>query len=200
MPAWRPTADNQLTPEIRRNDEGQLMPATTSTAPNRYAPPRAAVRDYVASHAEDEPAGRGTRLAAAFLDGVIVAAMVYLPLLPPPASAGSRRVRPTMAAARVRWRSSVPCWHSSVCRLGLADDQVRHEQWPIDREEAPRHQGRAQPTAHRSSLGRLFWLRNVVNGVAQHHPALRADRLLFIFGESRQCLHDKIADTIVVKA
>ena len=49
------------------------------------------------------------------------------------------------------------------------------------------------------SLGRLFWLRNVVNllGII---PLYGLIELLFIFGESRQCLHDKLADTIVVKA
>ena len=51
-----------------------------------------------------------------------------------------------------------------------------------------------------ASLGRIFWLRNVVNGLISIIPLYGLIDALFIFGESRQCLHDKIADTIVVKA
>jgi uncharacterized RDD family membrane protein YckC len=51
----------------------------------------------------------------------------------------------------------------------------------------------------RASLGRIFWLRNVVNGLLSIIPAYGIVDVLFIFGESRQCLHDKIADTIVIK-
>jgi uncharacterized RDD family membrane protein YckC len=55
-----------------------------------------------------------------------------------------------------------------------------------------------------ASLARLFWLRNVVSLL----PTLLAEvgivyeliDALMIYGESRQCLHDRIADTIVVKA
>jgi len=51
-----------------------------------------------------------------------------------------------------------------------------------------------------ASLGRLIWLRNVLNGVIAIIPAYGLIDSLFIFSESRQCLHDKIADTIVIKA
>ena len=56
----------------------------------------------------------------------------------------------------------------------------------------------------RASLARIFWLRNIVNAIPGAIPLLGnlyvlADHL-FIFGEKRQCLHDKIADTIVVRA
>jgi uncharacterized RDD family membrane protein YckC len=50
------------------------------------------------------------------------------------------------------------------------------------------------------SLSRLIWLRNVVNWIISIIPLYGLIDVLFIFGESRQCLHDKIADTIVVKA
>ena len=51
-----------------------------------------------------------------------------------------------------------------------------------------------------ATLGRIFWLRNVVNALIAIIPLYSLIDILFIFGESRQCLHDKIADTIVVKA
>jgi uncharacterized RDD family membrane protein YckC len=50
------------------------------------------------------------------------------------------------------------------------------------------------------SLGRIFWLRNVVNALIGIIPLYSVIELLFIFGESQQCVHDKIADSIVVRA
>jgi uncharacterized RDD family membrane protein YckC len=52
----------------------------------------------------------------------------------------------------------------------------------------------------RASLGRIFWLRNVVNGLLSLIPLYGLIDALFIFAETRQCLHDKIADTIVINA
>ena len=56
----------------------------------------------------------------------------------------------------------------------------------------------------KASLGRIFWLRNIVNAIPSAIPFLGSlyglvDHL-FIFGDKRQCLHDKIADTVVVTA
>jgi len=51
-----------------------------------------------------------------------------------------------------------------------------------------------------ASLGRIFWLRNVVNGLLGIIPLYAIIDVLFIFGQRRQCIHDLIADTIVVKA
>jgi uncharacterized RDD family membrane protein YckC len=50
------------------------------------------------------------------------------------------------------------------------------------------------------TLARIFFLRNLVNAALSIIPLYGFIDLLFIFGEQRQCLHDKIADTIVVKA
>jgi uncharacterized RDD family membrane protein YckC len=50
-----------------------------------------------------------------------------------------------------------------------------------------------------ASLGRIFWLRNALNAAISIVPLYGLIDILFIFGSSNQCLHDKIADTIVVK-
>jgi hypothetical protein len=50
------------------------------------------------------------------------------------------------------------------------------------------------------SFSRIFWLRNVVNAIISVVPFYGLVEVLFIFGEARQCLHDKMADTIVVRA
>ena len=49
------------------------------------------------------------------------------------------------------------------------------------------------------NLGRIFWMRNVANGILSIIPLYGLIEILFIFSESRQCIHDKLADTIVVK-
>lgn len=56
----------------------------------------------------------------------------------------------------------------------------------------------------KAGLGRIFWLRIVANGVLGAIPFIgplySLVDVLFIFGERRRCIHDHIADTIVVKA
>ena len=55
----------------------------------------------------------------------------------------------------------------------------------------------------RASFARIFLLRNVVNFLPTLLPYVgllyQLIDPLFIYQESRQCLHDKLADTIVVR-
>jgi uncharacterized RDD family membrane protein YckC len=56
----------------------------------------------------------------------------------------------------------------------------------------------------KAGVGRIFWLRNVVNTLIAMVPLVGGiyalvDALM-IFGDPRQCIHDKIADTIVIRA
>jgi uncharacterized RDD family membrane protein YckC len=50
------------------------------------------------------------------------------------------------------------------------------------------------------SISRVIIGRNLVNGVLGVIPLYGLIDLLFIFGNKRRCVHDYIADTIVVKA
>ena len=56
----------------------------------------------------------------------------------------------------------------------------------------------------RAGLGRIFWLRMFVPGLVGAIPLVGGlfglIDPLFIFGEEKRCLHDLIADTIVVTA
>jgi len=52
----------------------------------------------------------------------------------------------------------------------------------------------------RASLGRIIVLRNVLNSLLGIIPLYGFVDALLIFGDKRQCVHDKIADTIVIKA
>jgi uncharacterized RDD family membrane protein YckC len=159
----------------------------------------AAVLDIADPLAVNVPADRGTRLAGAILDGIIFAAMVYLPLMvaltlgsvtenaTDDGSAG-----PIVMVAGVLTVIGLIAWcwltikyvvqnGQSMAKKMLGIKVVRSDGSP-------------------ASLARIFWLRNVVNGLISIIPLYGLIDVLFIFGESRQCLHDKIADTIVVKA
>ena len=167
---------------------------------NPYAPPRAAVQDIADPDGGSVAADRGARLGASILDAFIFAAMVYAPFLAGAilggvlgstadnGSAGVMTVGGGAALALVglvvwSWLtiSYVKRNGQSIGKKLLGIKVVRRDGAPI-------------------TLGRLFWLRNFVNAVIHVIPFYGFLDALFIFGESRQCLHDRIADTIVVKA
>lgn len=166
------------------------------TTTNPYAPPGAAVADIAVVDAVAEYADRGTRLAAAILDGIIFAAMVYLPMLltlgvggEAPADDGAGQVVAVAAAIVTLIGLIAWCWLTfkyvaengqSIAKRLLHIKVVRRD-------------------GSRASVSRIFLLRNVVNGLLGIIPFYAIIDALFIFGESRQCVHDKIADTIVIK-
>ena len=167
----------------------------TATLPppvNRYAPPRAAVRD-VAQFSVTQPAERGARLAATVLDTIAFGVMVYAPLLVI-AVAGdenSERADRLIAIGGILTVIGFTAWAwltimyikrngQSIGKKIMSIKVVRTDGSPI-------------------SLGRIFWLRNMVNGLIGIIPLYALVDVLFIFGEERRCLHDKIADTIVVQ-
>ena len=166
------------------------------TTPNPYAPPRAEVTDIFDPAAPLELADRGTRLAAFIVDGIIMACMWYLPFLLAMVLGGAfggNRTDGGVIVAGVLFASvgfAVWCWLTvrnvlangqSIAKKMLGIKVVRTDGSPI-------------------SLGRIFWLRNVVNGLLGAIPLYQLVDWLFIFGEPRQCLHDKLADTIVIRA
>lgn len=161
---------------------------------NPYAPPRAVVSDISDAGETLEPAGRGIRLGAALLDGVIFLALVYLPLI---LGGGFGNLSPgdtaqfsplwgfVMVVGFIVWAVFTVIYVSrngqSIAKKWLGIKVVRTD-------------------GSKASLGRIFWLRNVVNGLLGIIPFYGIVDALVIFGESRQCIHDKIADTIVVVA
>jgi uncharacterized RDD family membrane protein YckC len=167
---------------------------------NPYAPPRAAVQDVADPDALNEHAGRGRRLAAAILDGFILTLMVYIPLgigvalngHPLITSPGHFNTGALIGAGGflpliglVAW-----CWLTiafvvsngqSIAKRMLGIKVVRKD-------------------GSKASFARIFLLRNCVNLILAFLPLYGLVDLLLIFGEARQCVHDKIADTIVIKA
>jgi uncharacterized RDD family membrane protein YckC len=165
---------------------------------NPYAPPQAAVYDVPAPPQEWlEPADRVTRLAASILDGVIIFVMVYVPLLMAAAASGaadsgSPIARGVVVLGGFLTLAGLATW------IVLTIRSVSRNGQSLAKEMLGIRVVRTDGTP--ASLGRIFWLRNVVNYLLSIIPLYGFVDVLFIFGESRQCLHDKLADTAVVKA
>ena len=166
---------------------------------NPYAPPRASVRDIADPSALTAPADRGTRLGAAILDGIILMVMVYMPLMFVAVFAGAAGAAAGDSVAGALGvvgigltlvGFTVWCW--------LTIRYIRRNGQSIAKKIVGIRVIRTDGSP--ASLGRVFWLRNVVNGLISIVPLYGLVDALFIFGDSRRCLHDKIADTIVVKA
>ncbi len=184
---------------------------------NPYAPPTARVADIADAGSTVELAGRGQRLGAFIVD-LVIGCLLYIP----PA-----------VVAWLHWNPGQP-WLSNFLNGGLRITGVlvlilivvtivlvaRYGQTIGKRAVGIRV---ARPDGSKASLGRIFWLRNVVNGVLGavvggllgavmgllHFAGVSALLVgylyplvdtLMIFGAPRRCLHDSIADTIVVKA
>jgi uncharacterized RDD family membrane protein YckC len=164
---------------------------------NPYAPPQAAVQDVRGPDTTAESAGRGTRLVAAILDGIIVGALVYVPLVIGTAMSG----RPLMVDAHLNASAIGGGWLAilgAVAWVWLTVLFVSRNGQTIAKKLLGIKVVRSDGS--KASLGRIFWLRNVVNTLLGIIPVYGIVDALLIFGEARQCVHDKIADTIVIKA
>jgi uncharacterized RDD family membrane protein YckC len=175
------------------------MNTTAPNQPNPYAPPQAEVGDGADRDAGAELAGRGERLGAAILDSIISGVLVGVPLM-----------------IGMNWSAvGAQDWMNAFTPLGLGLAGIGFIAWAAittylvhknSQTIAKKIVGIKVVRSDRShaSLGRIFWLRNVVNWIPSAIPYVGniygLVDALFIFSESRQCVHDKIADTIVVKA
>lgn len=167
------------------------------TQQNRYAPPETDVGDYVSSEGSVEPADRSARLGAAVIDGML-ALLIFVPAglsigLNPQALTNPQALLGAGVLA-----SALGMIALIVVTIVLVHRNGQTVGKKMVGVKVVRSNG------SRASLGRIFWLRNVVNGIPGAIPIVGNVYVLidhaFIFGDKRQCLHDKIADTIVVKA
>jgi uncharacterized RDD family membrane protein YckC len=173
---------------------------------NPYAPPTALVEDIADPSAVLTPADRGTRLVAAILDGIVGGVMVYVPLFVGLAIAGMSL---SVESGRVENATLNGAMVAVIVGFGLA--LIGFIAWAWLTITYVRRNGQTvakkmlnikvvRSDGSPASLARIFWLRNVVNILISLVPLYSVVDHLFIFGESRQCLHDKLADTIVIKA
>ena len=167
---------------------------------NPYAPPLSNVADVADSRVAFMHADRGTRLGAAILDGIILFGMVYLPFLIAMVGQGTagpgdpigEGISPMMIIGLMLTAVGLGAWcWLTILYVSRNGQSIAKKLLNI---KVVRSDGSA------ATLGRIFWLRNVVNSLLGVIPLYGLIDILFIFGETRQCLHDKIGDTIVVKA
>ncbi len=172
-------------------------------ASNPYAPPAAPVRDAPPDTAVFELAGRWTRLGAIFLDGLVSGLLVYVPMVvfvnkeQLHISGGEFNYAAILTApVLLSGLTGLVVWSAITIRLVARNGQT------IAKKLLGIKVVRA--SGEHAGIGRIFWLRNVVPAVISMIPLAGAifvlvDYLL-IFRQSRQCLHDQIADTIVIRA
>ncbi len=178
-----------------------------STPPsNQYAPPRSDVADVTAPDAAGLiKSSRSSRLAAAFIDGLIFS----LPFAPAYFAAFGSAVRSGHMTLLGIWMAVFAT--GMLFYIGLLINVMI---WVVVAVMVHRHAqsiGKrlcgikvARTDGSRATLGRIFWLRNVANYAIRIVPVLGPlyglVDILMIFGDQRRCCHDYIADTIVVQA
>jgi uncharacterized RDD family membrane protein YckC len=182
--------------------------AMSTDMKNQFAPPKSAVADVSDRDGTGELAERGSRLGAVFLDGIItgfwmipayVVAFAALAKAPPTGAAGRFALFGALAATGwlfyvgligvfATWIYTAVLVHRNGQTIGKKIIGIKV----------------VRSDGSRASLGRIFWMRNVLNSIIAFIPLVGglyglADSL-WIFGDKRRCLHDYIADTIVIKA
>lgn len=166
---------------------------------NPYAPPRAVVQDIAASSGQLTPADRGTRLGASILDGLIFGVLVYLPfVLAMVMGAGLAPLASEDEVPQIFGVAGLIALAGFGVWLWLTITYMKRNGQSIAKKLLGIKVVRVDGST--ASLGRIIWMRNVLNWFISIVPLYGLLDSLFIFGESRQCLHDKIADTIVINA
>jgi uncharacterized RDD family membrane protein YckC len=187
----------------RPQDKSMADPA------NPYAPPVATVAD-VSDHAGTEPrlAERGTRLGASMIDGLVMLLLFAPAML---AGIGLGDLGGTADAtppAILVWAEAHPVVTQIVGDIaGLLVFFAVNGYWLHTRGQSI---GKrllkiriVRSTGERATLSRIIFARYVPTQAMGMVPVIgmlyALIDILFIFRDSRQCLHDTIADTIVVK-
>ena len=155
------------------------------------------VLDVAETSGELVRAERITRLGASILDTLIIGTMIYGPFfvgifITATISPGQGAFSPMVLLGPVAALIGLVAWVVFTVRF------LRENGQSIGKRMLSIKVVRSDGSP--ASLGRIFWLRIVLNTAISFVPLYGLIDSLFIFSESQQCLHDKIADTIVVKA
>ncbi len=169
---------------------------------NPFQPPQASVSEVPV--AGQEPGGRWERLGAALIDSLAVPLVIYLPVIlvgaPSIILAISRHEEPAFTTAILG--AFAVCFLLVIAWIVVTIMFVSRYGQTIGKRivgvKVVRNNG------ERAGLGRIFWLRNVVSALPALIPLVGSIYglvdILFIFGDSRRCIHDMIADTKVIRA
>jgi uncharacterized RDD family membrane protein YckC len=170
-------------------------------ASNPYSPPSAPVRDIPSGSSTGELAGRGARLGASIIDGFLFSLLIFMPLV---LSIGFTRLFGSdgqinyAALVTVGALAALP---GLVLFGGFTAWLVAKNGQTVGKKLVGIKIVRTDGT--KAGLGRIFWLRYVVITAVSYIKIvgglIALVDVLLIFRESRKCLHDQIADTIVIK-
>jgi uncharacterized RDD family membrane protein YckC len=175
-------------------------------ANNNYAPPKSQVADVVPD--DDVKASRSSRLGASLLDSLIL----FVPMIPAYYQAWPLIMRASAAGQRGTlavwgliassggWFYIGLVWFVLILIingvLAYRNGQTIAKKWLGIKD--------VRTDGSRVSFARIFWLRNAVNIAISLVPLIGSFYglidALFIFGSARRCVHDYIADTIVIRA
>ena len=156
---------------------------------NPYAPPHAVVADVIDPASGIHLADRGTRLGAALLDGLVVLVMVYLPFILSVMAGGK---------GSASWIPLVMAGIGFIVWLSFTVKFLGENGQSIGKKA--RKIKILRKDGSEVSISRVIIGRNMVNGLLGVIPLYGLIDSLFIFGNARRCVHDYIADTIVIKA
>ncbi len=164
---------------------------------NPYAPPSAPVSDSPVTSGEQELAGRGTRLAAAIIDGLILGLIVW-----PVAMSSDYWTRATQG--QVGMSDLLQLSLVSLIGYLVLHGYLLHKYGQTIGKRLLGIRIVSVFDGQIVSLGKVFGARYVPIQLAGIIPVigniLPLVDVLFIFREDRRCLHDFIAGTKVVKA
>jgi uncharacterized RDD family membrane protein YckC len=166
---------------------------------NPYAPPQTVVQDVIDPTVGIQLADRSTRLGASILDGLILGLFVYVPLIV--------AAIPSFAASRAAGRNDF----GAGMWIGIALAAVGLIAWLWFTVKFLGENGQSigkkacgikllRTDGSEVSISRVIIGRNLVNGLLGLIPLYGFIDVLFIFGNARRCVHDHLADTIVIKA
>ncbi len=177
-----------------------------ATPPNNsYAPPKSFVAD-TASDEDTRLASRGSRFAAACIDGLIIGiplSPAYVAAMPAILRAGGPRT--TVAIWSAIAATGVWFYVGLGVALGVLAVTavlVHRNGQTIGKKLLGIKDVRKDGS--RAGFARIFWLRYLVNTLFTMLPVVgplyALIDLMFIFGSARRCCHDYLADTLVVRA
>jgi len=178
-----------------------------NSTPNPYAPPSAPLTDKTAE--SERWASRSSRLGAKLLDGLIASVFVYTPLLAigglPTSQALTSGARGNPLWVYSYYWHSTAFWPTSLAILALIAINL-YLLYRFGQTLGKKLVGIriVKTDGSRAGLARIIFVRDLPFWIVALIPLIGAlvslADPLFIFGESRRCLHDRLAGTIVMKA
>jgi len=166
---------------------------------NPYQAPASAVED-VPVEGQLEAADRGTRLAAAFIDGLVygllgIVAAIAIPALLASRRNGSDSTFVAIALVVIMGVGFIGIFIWNLVWLHRYGQSVGKRALKIRI---------VRKDTSRAGLGRIFGLRMLVPAALGYIPIIGPIfglvNICFIFRDDRRCIHDLMADTVVVKA